>query len=111
MHLRAMLLMSMSRGAVVVAVRSGSFKQPSKLCSCLTSRCKISPGVVKRPGATFATHRKGYCESTLKQLGRPPHPQSSHEAWADVSYVDCVVQRNGKLTGHCCKSERLKDPR
>ena len=78
MHLRAML-MSMSRGAVVVAVRSGSFKQPSKLCGCLTSRCKISPEVVKRPGATFATHRKGYCESTFKQLGRPPHPQSSHD--------------------------------
>ena len=34
--------------------------------------------------------------------------QLAHETWADVSYVDCVARRES-LTGHCCKSERLKE--
>eukprot|EP00438_Fugacium_kawagutii_P018031 Skav216300 [mRNA] locus=scaffold494:157747:161018:- [translate_table: standard] len=34
--------------------------------------------------------------------------QLASETWADVSFVDCVARR-GKLTGHCCKSEGLKE--
>lgn len=105
---RQFVVLSPYPGTDAPAARAGAWT--ARALRSAFQQLKVAHAVVQAPADEVQRVLALASTGGAVVLGAHPSLQLATADWADVSYVDCVAQvRGGVITGHCCKSEPLKE--